>query len=136
MDKKEILAFIAKNPVSFVGTVDDNKARVRGMETFRADENGLIFYTSKVKNVFKQIEKNREVEVCYFADGLQVRVRGTMEIVEDLALKKEIVEQRPFLKPIYEATGNYDGMAVLRLKGKATTWSMQDMAAPQTFVDL
>jgi pyridoxamine 5'-phosphate oxidase len=134
MNKKEILEFIAKNPMAALGTVEDNKARVRGMETFRADENGLIFYTSKSKDVFQQIAKNPEVEACYFAGGAQVRVRGKMEILEDLALKKEIVEKRPFLKQVHQ--GNYEGMGVCRLKGKATTWSMQDMAAPKTFIDL
>jgi pyridoxamine 5'-phosphate oxidase len=134
MDKKEILAFITENPIAYLGTVDGNKARVRGMETFRADEKGLIFYTNKTKNVFKQIAKNPEVEACYFAKGTQVRVRGKMEILEDLALKKEIVEKRPFLKPIHEK--NYDSLAVMRLKGKATTWSMQNMEAPTTFIDL
>ena len=42
MDKKEILAFISENPMACLGTVDNNQARVRGMETFRADENGLV----------------------------------------------------------------------------------------------
>jgi pyridoxamine 5'-phosphate oxidase len=104
------------------------------METFRADENGLIFYTSKSKDVFKQIARNPEVEVCYISGASQVRVRGKMEILEDLALKKEIVEKRPFLQQIYQ--GNYDGMGVCRLKGKATTWSMENMAAPKTFTEI
>jgi pyridoxamine 5'-phosphate oxidase len=134
MDKKEILAFITENPMSNLATVDGKAARVRGMETFRADEKGLIFYTNKNKDVYKQIAKNPEVEACYFAKGTQVRVRGKMELVEDEALKKEIVEKKPFLKQIY--AGNYAGMGVMRLKGKATTWSMQNMAAPATFVDL
>ncbi len=134
MDKKEILAFITDNPMSFLATVDGKAARVRGMETFRADDKGLIFYTSKSKNVFKQIAKNPEVEACYFAKGTQVRVRGKLEILEDAALKMEIIEKRPFLKPMYAV--NTEGMAVMRLKGKATSWSMQNMAAPTTFVDL
>jgi pyridoxamine 5'-phosphate oxidase len=134
MDKKEILEFIAKNPMASLGTVEDNKARVRGMETFRVDENGLIFYTSKAKDVFKQIAKNPEVEACYMSGATQVRVRGKMEIVEDPSLKKEIIEKRPFLKPLYEKST--EGMGVMRLKGKATTWSMQNMAAPKTFIDL
>jgi pyridoxamine 5'-phosphate oxidase len=134
MDKKEILKFITENPMGYLATVDGNAARVRGMETFRADEKGIIMYTSKAKNVYQQMAKNPEVEVCYFANGLQVRVRGKIEMVEDLALKKEIVEKRPFLKPMYEKS--YDGMGVCRLKGKATTWSMQDMTAPATFIDL
>jgi pyridoxamine 5'-phosphate oxidase len=88
MDKKEILAFITENPIAYLATVDGTAARVRGMETFRADENGLIFYTSKVKEVFKQLAKNPEVEACYFAKGTQVRVRGKIEVLEDQALKQ------------------------------------------------
>ncbi|MGD1118547.1 MAG: pyridoxamine 5'-phosphate oxidase family protein [Dehalococcoidales bacterium] len=134
MDKTEILKFITENPVGYLATVEGKSARVRGMETFRADEKGLIFYTSKMKNVFQQIADNPNVEVCYFAKGTQVRVRGKMEVLEDLALKKEIVGKRPFLKTAYEKS--FDGMAVCRLKGKATTWSMQDMTAPTVFIDL
>ena len=134
MDKKEILAFITANPIGYLATVDNNKARVRGMETYRADEKGLILYTSKSKEVYKQMAKNPEVEICYFAKGTQVRIRGRMELIEDPALKKEIVEKRPFLKPMYEKS--YDGMGIGRLKGKATVWSMQNMAAPTTFIDL
>ncbi len=134
MDKNEILAFITKSRIGYLGTVDGVAARVRGMDTFRADEDGLIFYTGKMKDVFKQVAKNPEVEVCYFAEGIQVRVRGKMEIVEDLTMKKEIVENRPFLKSFYK--NGYDALGIFRLKGKATTWTMQDMGKPTTFIDL
>jgi pyridoxamine 5'-phosphate oxidase len=134
VDKKEIFAFITENPIAFLATVDGKAARVRGMDTFSADENGLTFYTGKVKEVFKQLASNPEVEACYFAKGTQVRVRGKIQILEDQALKKEIIEKRPFLKPMYEKSN--EGMAVMRLKGKATTWSMQNMTAPTTFIDL
>jgi uncharacterized pyridoxamine 5'-phosphate oxidase family protein len=134
MDKNEILQFISENPIGYVATVEGKSARVRGMDTFRADENGLIFYTSKMKNVFQQIADNPNVEVCYFAKGVQVWVRGKMEIVEDDALKAEIVNKRPFLQGAYE--NSYEGMGVCRLKGRATTWTMADMTAPTTFIDL
>lgn len=135
VDKKEILTFITKSRVGYLGTVDGVAARVRGMDTYRADEDGLIFYTGKIKDVFKQITKNSEVEVCYFANGIQVRVRGKVEIIEDLMLKKEIVENRPFLKPFYK-NGGYEAMGVFRLKGKATIWTMKDLGKPTTFIDL
>ncbi len=136
MNKAEILAFISEARIAFLATTDGKAARVRGMETYRADENGLIFYTSKAKEVFKQLAANPDVEACYFAKGTQVRVRGKIEIVEDLALKKEIVSNRDFLKSMYPNDEAYANMGVCRLKGKATTWSMQDMAAPTTFIDL
>jgi pyridoxamine 5'-phosphate oxidase len=134
MDKKEIFAFINETHIGFLATVDGKAGRVRGMDTYRADENGLIFYTNKMKNVFQQIAKNQDVEVCYYAKGAQVRVRGKMEILEDAALKQEIVSKRDFLKPMY-AKG-FEGMGVCRLKGKATVWKMAEMAAPMTWIDL
>ena len=76
MNKREIMEFITQNPIGNLATVDGKAARVRCMDTFRADENGLIFYTDKSKNVCLQMVKNPEIEVCYFAKGLQVRVRG------------------------------------------------------------
>lgn len=135
MNKEEIIAFITENPTAFLATVDGNKARVRGMDTFRADADGVIFYTGKNKNVYQQIAANPEVEVCYFAKGTQVRIRGKIELLEDLALKKEIVEKRPFLQPFYKGEASYANMAVCRLRGQATTWTMQDLAAPTTFID-
>jgi uncharacterized pyridoxamine 5'-phosphate oxidase family protein len=137
VNKQEILAFITKNPIGYLGTVDGNAARVRGMDTFRADDNGLLFYTGKAKDVFKQITKNPEVEVCYFAQGMQVRVRGKIHIIEQLNLKKEIVEKRPFLKPFYKKDEDYEHLGLLILKGEATIWIMkQDLTKPKTFVAL
>ncbi len=134
MDKKEILAFISANNIGYLATVEGKAARVRGMDTFRADENGLIFYTDKSKNVCKQMLKNPDIEVCYFAKGIQVRVRGKAEPVEDPALKEEIVKSRPFLGGYSE--DNYKDMAVFRLKGQGTTWTMRDGDAPASFINL
>lgn len=137
MNKNEILEFISKHPHGCLGTVDDRAARVRFMDTYRTDENGLIFYTGKAKNLFQQILKNPEVEVCYYAEGVQVRVRGKMEIIEDLQLKKEVVKNRPFLAPFYKKDDDFKHLGLLRLKGKATVWIMKkNLGEPATFIDL
>jgi pyridoxamine 5'-phosphate oxidase len=136
VDKKEILDFIKANPMVCMATVEGNKPHVRGMETFRADENGLIFYTGTSKDIYKQLVKNPEVELCYIKELMQVRLSGRLELLDDLAIKKEIVEARPFLKPVVEQAG-YETIGVMRFKkGKATTWSMKDMGAPKTFIDI
>jgi pyridoxamine 5'-phosphate oxidase len=136
MDKNEILTFISKNPMGCLGTIDGQSARVRFMDTFRSDEHGLIFYTGKVKPVFQQIVKNPQVEVCYYANGTQIRVRGKMEIIEDLKLKKEVVKNRSFLALYYKKEEDYKQMGLLRLKGKATVWTMKSLTEPTTFVEL
>jgi pyridoxamine 5'-phosphate oxidase len=135
VNKQEILAVINESHIGFLATVDGKAARVRGMDTYRADEKGLIFYTGTIKNVYQQAAKNPDVEVCYFHKGVQVRVRGKMEKVDDMALKKEIVSKKEFLKA-YIAP-DLSNLAVFRLKGKATTWTMQgNTPYPPVFVDL
>jgi pyridoxamine 5'-phosphate oxidase len=134
MNKKEILEFISKNNFGWLATIDGKAARVRGMDTFCADENGLIFYTDKSKNVCKQMLKIPDIEVCYFANGTQIRVRGKAEPVEDINLKKEIAANRPFYGEMTEE--DYNEMAVFRLKGKATIWTMEEGDVPYNFIDL
>ena len=57
------------------------------------DDNGIIIWTSKRKDVHKQLSNNPEVEICFcdLKNVTSVRVSGRVEQVEDLALKKEIV---------------------------------------------
>ncbi len=59
-----------------------------------------------------------------------------MEIIEDLKLKKEVVKNRPFLAPFYKKDEDYQHMGLLRLKGKATVWTMKNFTEPTTFIDL
>ena len=135
MDKKEILAFITRNPVTYLATSEDNTPHVRAIGTYRADENGIIFSMQSDKNVYQQLCANPKTEICYFADGVQVRISGELEPVSDLELKKEIAEARPFLKPGVEKNGwDYVGVFVLK-NGKASILDMNN-PGPMTYTDL
>jgi len=140
VDKKEILDFITKNPTAYMATVEGKKPHVRGMGTYRADENGIIFSMQTPKDVYKQLVKNPETELCYFAAGVQIRVAGRMQLVTDLALKKEITEKRQFYKPGVEKEGwDYVGVFILK-NGKATVLDMKGPppppGAPKVWVEL
>jgi pyridoxamine 5'-phosphate oxidase len=140
MDKKEILAFINKNPTAYLATVEGDKPHVRAMGTFRADENGIIFSMQSPKDVYKQLVKNPEVELCYYAEGVQIRVSGRMEQITDIALKNGIIEKRPFYKPGVEEMGlDYVGAFILK-HGKAYVMDMKGppspVGVPKTYIDL
>jgi pyridoxamine 5'-phosphate oxidase len=139
MDKKEILAFITANPNHFLATTEDNKPHVRPFGTYRADDNGIIYFTQSAKDVYKQIVKNPEIETCYFANNITLRLQGRMEAVEDLELKKEIVASRPFLKPQVEQNG-WDYLKVFILKNCKATYHDRNTplvpGAPKTWIDL
>lgn len=139
MDKKEILAFITANPTHFLATAEDNKPHVRPFGSYRADEKGIIYFTQSAKEVYQQIVKNPEIETCYYANGITLRLRGRLEAVEDMELKKEIVASRAFLKPQVEEHG-WDFLRVFTLKnGKATYHDRKTPlvpGAPKTWIDL
>src|SRR3972149_1740879 len=72
MDKTEILSFITRHPTAYLATASGSTPHVRAMGTYRADEKGIIFAMQSDKDVYRQLTANPEVEVCYFADGVQV----------------------------------------------------------------
>jgi pyridoxamine 5'-phosphate oxidase len=140
MTKNEILDFLNANPVFHLATVEGNKPHVRGLLLYRADESGILFHTGKTKDLHRQLTANPNVEMCFnngkFQDLIQIRVSGTVEPVEDLELKKEIVQKREFLKPWIERDG-YGLLVVYRMKkGMATVWSMETNFAPKKFIEL
>jgi pyridoxamine 5'-phosphate oxidase len=139
MDKKEILDFITANPTHFLATAEDNKPHVRPFGTYRADDNGIIYFTQSVKDVYKQLVKNPEIETCYYAKDITLRVRGRLQPVEDMALKKEVVENRPFLKPQVEKNG-WDYLKLFILKNAKATFHDRKTplipGAPKTWIDL
>lgn len=136
MNKAEILDFIKANDVASLATVEGNKPHVRAIGTYRADENGLIFFTQKTKDFYKQVAKNPEVECCYRKEIVTVRVCGKLQPVEDMALKKEIAEKNGFLKPGIDKEG-WDYLKVFALKnGKAYVYKIGDPPAPKTYVTL
>ena len=137
MNKAEILEFLNANPTFYLATLEGDKPRVRAMGMVKADETGIIIETGTFKDVYKQMSANPNVELCFFnaKDGIQVRVSGAVEAVDDIELKKEIVVQRPFLKERV-AEGGYEAMGVFRLKGQAYVWSFQNAAEPKKYVQL
>ncbi len=138
MTSKEVIEFAAKNPVFALGTTDGGRPRVRMMMLYRADDSGLIFTTGRDKDVNKQLQANPAVEMCFYdaAQGREVRIEGSVEPLNDLKLKKQIVKDFPFLKPWVESQG-YEVMATYRLKGgKAVTWTMETNFDPKQYIQL
>lgn len=140
MNKTEILDFINAFPVFHLATIDGDRPRVRGMLLYRADENGIVFHTGKMRELHRQLAENPQVEMSFNngsdANLTQVRISGRVKLVEDLDLKKRIVEDREFLKPFIGHYG-YEPLAVYRLKnGEASVWSMAANLAPKELIML
>ncbi|MHC4477518.1 MAG: pyridoxamine 5'-phosphate oxidase family protein [Planctomycetota bacterium] len=138
MDRKEVFEFISKNPVFALATAEDNKPHVRNMMLYRADENGIVFSTGENKDVRRQLQSNPQIEMCFFSpdENCQVRIEGTVEVLEDLELKKQVVEDFPFLKEWIDREG-YEVLIVYCLKsGRAITWTMETNFRPKEYIQL
>jgi len=138
MKREQILDFINKNPVFALATADENRPHVRYIMMYRADEEGLIFSTGENKDLNNQLKRNPMVEMCFYSneEQKQIRVNGTVEELEDIALKKQVVEDYPFLKEWVDREG-YDVLVIYSLKnGKATVWTMETTFAPKEYIDL
>lgn len=140
MDQEEIFALMKVNPAFHLATVEDGQPRVRGMLLYRADEEGILFHTGTMKDVHRQLLADPRVELCFndWQNHVQVRVRGEARLVEDQALKEEIVASpgREFLKPWVESMG-YEALSVFRVTGcRALVWTLETNFAPKAFVDL
>ena len=133
MNREEIYAFLNEHPACHLATMEGRQPRVRGMLMYRADETGLLFHTGTSKALSKQVLQNKPVEACFNSSDTQVRVSGVVEILDDLNLKKEIVEARPFMKPWVEQRG-YDLLLVFRVKQcQATVWTMATNFEPTIY---
>ena len=138
MIKEDVLEFATKNPVCSLATVDGHVPRVRMIMLYQADENGIIFVTGRQKALHAQLQANPSVEMCFYnaEEGRQVRIEGTSEMLDDLELKKKVIEKFTFLKPWVESQG-YEVMVCYRLKeAKATTWTMETNFESKTYIEL
>lgn len=136
MTKEEIISFINANPVCFLATVDGDTPHVRAMGMYKADERGILIQLSTIKGMYREIEANPKVELCFSGGGKVVRVSGKAEFMEDQALKEEVLKARPFLKGLVDAQG-LDVIRVFRVSGPvASVWTMETNMKPAEFVTL
>jgi uncharacterized pyridoxamine 5'-phosphate oxidase family protein len=145
LQKGQIFEIINKNPVFFLATVEGIEPRVRGMLLYKADESGIIFHTGPHKDVYHQIIENSQVQMCFYdaAQNIQIRVRGTLEKLDDEGLKNEISNHptRAFMQGWKANCATkeefYNMFSVFRLKnGKANIWSFQTNFAPKEDIQL
>jgi len=142
MKKEEIFKLITENPAFFLATVEDDQPKVRGMLLYKVDEDGIIFHTGSMKDLYGQVLKNPKVELCFNGNGSQVRISGTLEIIDDNNFKDEICNHpsRKFLQAWRESKelkDFYKELIVFRLKnGTATTWTMATNFASKEFIQL
>ena len=122
---KEVQEFLKKCGVYYLATIDGDKPRVRPFGTAEIFEDHLYIQTGKKKDVYKQIEKNPNVELSGFIDGKWIRVEGSLVLDDRVEAKKDMLDKNPQLRGMYNE--NDDNTAVLYFEsGKAVISSFTE----------
>lgn len=121
----EVYEFLKEAKTYYLATVDNEKPRVRPFGTVNIFEDKLYIQTGKSKEVYKQIERNSNVEICVFLNGRWIRVEGMLVPDDRVEAKKSMLDNYPELRGMYNE--NDDNTIVLYLKNaKATISSFTD----------
>ncbi len=122
---EEVQKFLKECGVYYLATIDGDVPRVRPFGTAEIYENHLYIQTGKKKDVFKQIEKNNNVELCAFKDGKWIRVSGKLLVDDRIEAKKDMLDKNPDLRSMYDE--NDENTSVLYFEnGIATISSFTD----------
>jgi pyridoxamine 5'-phosphate oxidase len=129
MDFKEYAKFANDNKMCYLATIDGDKPRVRCMGMWYADEKGFYFQAQTVKALYKQIQKNPNVEIYFQAKDFSkvMRVSGKVKIIDDLKIKAKCLEERPNIKSMGITTPDNPLLAVFQVyTGEAYFWTFAD----------
>jgi uncharacterized pyridoxamine 5'-phosphate oxidase family protein len=135
MQFKEYIKFANDNPASCIATIEEDQPRVRSMRIWYADETGFYYNTSATKELYKQLQTNPNVELCFFNPNppnmKMLRITGKTEFINDIELKKKLVQERPFLKQIGLTPENPNLILFRIAKGEAHFWTMETTMEPK-----
>lgn len=123
---KDVLDFVKKNPVCTLATIDNDQPRVRAFFTVFLDDDLIYFTTGSPKEVYKQLVKNPQIELCYLTPGLgtMLRIAGAVEFVDDRLKKQHLIEEKGYLRNF---TADSPELILLRLPhGTARFWTITD----------
>ena len=123
----EVQAYLKECGVFFIATTDGDQPHVRAFGVSEIINDRLYIMTGKVKDVYKQIDKNGKFEICALkpSGNEWMRLSGTLVNDETLAVKEEFLNRNESLKSMYKADD--DNMAVLYItNGKARFCSFTD----------
>jgi len=84
------------------------------------------------------LKANSKVEVCFFnsksKDMQQMRVAGTVEFINDIEMKKKLLDARPFLKKAGLTPENPELILFKIIKCTAHFWTFATSNQPKKFV--
>ncbi len=144
MDFKDSIKFANETQICYLATVGGDQPRVRPLLFWFADDSGFYFQTGSYRDMYGQLQANKKVEACFWQPSEikeplesispMMRVAGEVEFLNDLELKKKILEDRTFLKKV-GLTFDDPRLVIFRIaKGEAYFWTKETDLEPKKFI--
>lgn len=99
----EVLEFLKAAETYYLGTVDGDKPVIRPFGTIHLFENKLYFQTGRVKDVYKQLKKNPNINICAFLEGKWIRIEAKAIEDERIEASESLLNEYKMLQKMYKA---------------------------------
>lgn len=105
---KEVVEFLKTNDVQYFATIGlDGKPKVRPFQFIMEEEGRIYFCTNNEKEVYSEIKKVPYVELTVSNPSFQwVRLSGEVIFVDDMNIKKKVINSSELVKSIYKTEEN------------------------------
>ncbi len=138
MNIKKSIEFANKNPLSWVSSIENDQPRVRALGMWFSDETGYYFQIRASTDMYKQLQKNPKVEAGFWEPGemfgTMMRVAGEVEFLDDIELKKRVLDDRPFLKDFGLTPENPNLIIFAIPEGEAYFWNIENAFQPKKMI--
>ena len=95
--------FLKTNKEVAFATAEDGKPKIRVFQIMRQEKNILYFVTAPGKEVYRQLQKNPNIEVLAMRGNISVRIAGQTVFDVDDKTAREIYAANPVLPRLYRA---------------------------------
>lgn len=128
----ETCDFLKECETYYLATAEGDCPRVRPFGTAHIFENRLYLQTGKVKEVYKQLKKNPNIEISGMAKGKWIRLQATAVEDDRVAPRQSMLDAYPELQGMYKADDENTAVFYLE-KATATFCSFADAPKTVTF---
>jgi pyridoxamine 5'-phosphate oxidase len=136
---KDCIEFANEHPICFLATDDKGQPRVRVLGFWFADGTGFYFQTNSIKDLYKQISHNPNVEACYYkigtTGGNMLRIAGEIEFVTDRKYKEKVLIDKPFLKDMGLTPDSKELILFKIAHGSAHFWTFENNLKPKELIE-
>lgn len=129
---KEVYDFLKKAGVFFVATQDGEKPKVRPFGFVMVYNDRLYFCTNNQKDVYRQMQKNANVEICACLGAEWIRVQGEAVFDKDIKVKEQVFIEDASMNALYKPEDEIFEVFYLA-KASATFASMDGKSVTREF---